>query len=228
VTLRIDIFTLFPGMFAGPFSESILKRAMAQDQVDIRIHDIRAWTTDRHHTADDTPYGGGAGMVMKVDPIVHAVENVLGEDLEQTEILLMAAGGTTFSQPIAHQLAERERIAIICGHYEGIDERVAEILHARQMSIGNYVLTGGEIPAMVITDAVTRLIPGVIEGASIADESHSIHDEGLVEYPQYTRPREFRGHEVPEILLSGHHAAIDAWRREQSRQRTRRWRPDHS
>ena len=223
MTLRIDIFTLFPGMFIGPFGESILKRAIAQNQVDIQIHDIRNWTTDRHRTADDTPYGGGAGMVMKVEPIVRAVEEVLGDDLSATRILLMAAGGTTFSQPVAHELALARRVAIICGHYEGIDERVSEILDAEQMSIGNYVLTGGEIPAMVITDAVTRLIPGVIEGASIADESHSVDGEGLVEYPQYTRPREFRGHEVPGILLSGHHAAIDTWRRQQSRERTRRW-----
>jgi tRNA (guanine37-N1)-methyltransferase len=215
-------------MFAGPFSESILKRAMIRNQVDIRIHDIRDWTTDKHHTADDTPYGGGAGMVMKVDPIVHAVEDILADDLASAQVLLMAAGGETFSQPVAHELARSERIAIVCGHYEGIDERVADILNARQMSIGSYVLTGGEIPAMAITDAVTRLIPGVIEGASIADESHSIEGEGLVEYPQYTRPREFRGHEVPEILLSGHHAAIETWRRTQSRERTRRWHDDKS
>jgi tRNA (guanine37-N1)-methyltransferase len=224
--LQIDIFTLFPEMFTGPFSESILKRAAARELVDIQVHNIRDWTTDRHHTADDTPYGGGAGMVLKVEPIVSAVESVLGDDIETAVILIMAAGGSMFDQRVAHDLATSKRIALICGHYEGIDERVANILQAGQLSIGNFVLTGGELAAMVVTDAVVRLVPGVIEGASIADESHGIDGEGLVEYPQYTRPREFRGQEVPGILLSGHHAEIEKWRREQSRERTNKWRPE--
>lgn len=224
--LRIDIFTLFPDMFSGPFSESILKRATARNLALIAVHDIRTWTTDRHHTADDTPYGGGAGMVLKVDPIVAAVETVLGTDLPVTEILIMAAGGHVFDQTFAHQLSESRRIAIICGHYEGIDERVAEILDARQVSVGDFVLTGGELPAMVIADAVVRLVPGVIDNASITDETHSIVGDGLVEYPQYTRPREFRGHAVPDILLSGHHGEIARWRQEQARIRTATWRPD--
>jgi tRNA (guanine37-N1)-methyltransferase len=225
-TLRIDIFTLFPEMFGGPFSESILKRARERDLTRIDVHNIRDWTTDRHNTADDTPYGGGAGMVLKVEPIVTAVEDVLGSDLGTGEILMMTAGGYLFDQARAHELATSSRIALICGHYEGIDERVAEILNATQVSIGNFVLTGGELPAMTIVDAVVRLIPGVIDNASISDESHNIEGEGLVEYPQYTRPREYRGLDVPDVLLSGHHAEIDKWRREQSRNRTALWRPD--
>ena len=225
-SLRIDIFTLFPDMFAGPFSESILKRAREKNLAQVDVHDVRAWTTDRHHTADDTPYGGGAGMVLKVDPIVAAVEGVLGDDLPTATVLIMTAGGYLFDQQRAHDLSTTGRIAIICGHYEGIDERVAEVLNATQVSVGNFVLTGGELPAMVIADAVIRLVPGVIEDASIADESHSIDGGGLVEYPQYTRPREFRGHEVPDILLSGHHAEIAKWRLAQSKLRTRQWRPD--
>jgi tRNA (guanine37-N1)-methyltransferase len=226
IRLRIDIFTLFPEMVSAPLSESILKRARQQGIVEIEVHDIRNWTTDRHHTADDTPYGGGAGMVLKVEPIVTAVEEVLGDDLGSAEILIMSAGGFLFDQRRAHQLAGASRIAIICGHYEGIDERVAEILGATQVSIGNFVLTGGELAASVITDAVVRLVPGVIDAESIAHESHGLEGEGHVEYPQYTRPREFRGHEVPPVLLAGHHAEIAKWRAEQARIRTEQWRPD--
>jgi tRNA (guanine37-N1)-methyltransferase len=225
-SLRIDIFTLFPAMFEGPFTESILKRAQAAGTVEIVLHDIRTWTTDRHRTADDTPYGGGAGMVMKVEPIVTGVEEVLGDDLPTATILLMAASGERFAQPLAHQLSHSGRLAIICGHYEGVDERVVEILGARPVSIGDFVLTGGELPAMVIVDSVVRLIPGVIDAQSIADESHGIHGDGHVEYPHYTRPVTFRGHTVPPVLLSGHHAEIERWRREQAHDRTARWRPD--
>jgi tRNA (guanine37-N1)-methyltransferase len=224
--LRIDIFTLFPAMFSGPFTESIVKRAVAAGKIEIGIHDIREWTTDKHHTADDTPYGGGAGMVMKAPPIVEAVEAVLGDDLSPTWIGVMAAGGERFTQAHAHELAARSRIALICGHYEGIDQRAIDILGAHEVSIGDFVLTGGEIPAMVIADTVIRLVPGVIDAASIADESHVVGDSPLVEYPHYTRPVTYRGHEVPPILLSGHHAKIDEWRREQSMQRTVRLRPD--
>ncbi|HYI24254.1 MAG TPA: tRNA (guanosine(37)-N1)-methyltransferase TrmD, partial [Thermomicrobiales bacterium] len=213
VALRVDIFSLFPGMFAGPLSESIIKRAIAAGQVHIRVHDIRDWTTDKHHTADDTPYGGGAGMVMKAPPIVEAVESVLGDDLATSRILLLSAGGRSFRQSLAHDLALAGRIAMICGHYEGIDQRVVDILGAEEISIGDYVLTGGELPAMVITDAIVRLVPGVIAADSIAEESHGDPDQPLVEYPHYTRPLEYRGHVVPDVLLSGHHAKIAAWRR---------------
>ena len=221
--LRVDIFTLFPGMFAGPLSESIIHRAIGRGLVEIAIHDIRDWTTDRHRTADDTPYGGGAGMVMTAPPIIAAVESILADDLPRTRIVLLAAGGHRFDQQSAWAFSRDRRIALICGHYEGIDERVAEILAAEQWSIGDFVLTGGELPAMVVVDAVTRLLPGVIEASSIADESH---EAGLIEYPHYTRPASVRGSDVPDVLISGHHANIRAWRREQSIRRTARWRPD--
>lgn len=220
---RIDIFSLFPTMFEGPMSESILKRASAAGLIDIQVHDIRHWTHDRHRTADDTPYGGGAGMVMKAPPIVEAVEDVLGDELRETHIAIMSAGGRRYTQSVALDLAGKKRLALICGHYEGIDDRVGEILDADELSIGDYVLTGGELAAMVVADSVARLIPGVIDAESIREESHSI--EG-VEYPHYTRPVEFRGHRVPDILLSGHHANIEKWRAEEARKRTARWRPD--
>lgn len=224
--LSVDIFTLFPSMFPGPFDESILKRARAQGIIDVRIHDIRDWTRDRHHTADDTPYGGGAGMVMKAPPIVEAVEDVLGDDLATAHIAITSAGGRRFSQKIAHELATCERLVLICGHYEGIDERVSTLLDADELSIGDYVMTGGELPAMVIVDAVARLIPNVITAESIADESHAESRAAIVEYPHYTRPADYRGHVVPPVLLSGHHARIDEWRQHEARKRTERWRPD--
>jgi tRNA (guanine37-N1)-methyltransferase len=224
--LRLDLFTLFPGMFTGPFDESIVKRARAAGLIEIGIHDIRAWTTDRHHTADDTPYGGGAGMVMKAPPIVEAVEAVLGADLHRTHVVLLSAGGRRFSQAVAHELAGKPRLALICGHYEGIDERVTQLLHADELSIGDYVLTGGELPAMVVADAVMRLVPGVIDPASVVEESHGDPDEALVEYPHYTRPFSYRGLEVPEVLLSGHHARIADWRRTQAFAKTQRRRSE--
>ena len=223
--LRIDIFTLFPAMFVGPFDESIIKRARQRVLIEIAIHDIRDWTHDRHHTADDTPYGGGAGMVMMAPPIVEAVEAVLGEDLARSRIIIMSAAGRPFRQAAAHELAGAGRIALICGHYEGIDERAAIILGAEELSIGDYVLTGGELAAMVVADSVVRLIPGVIDAASTTEESHS-GEEALVEYPHYTRPVEYRGHRVPDILLSGHHANIAAWRRSEAHRRTAERRPD--
>ncbi len=221
--IRFDLFTLFPGIFSGPFEESILKRAQAAGLVSIAVHDIRDWTTDRHRTADDTPYGGGAGMVMIAPPLVDAVEQTLGDELPRSRVLLMAAGGRPFTQAFARDLAEAPRVAIICGHYEGIDQRVVDVLQAEEVSIGDYVLTGGELPAAIVVDAVSRLVPGVIDAASIDEESHG---EGLLEYPHYTRPRVFRGLEIPEILVSGHHAAIAQWRREQAIRRTLRIRPD--
>lgn len=223
--LTVEIFTLFPAMFT-PLQESIIKRAQQRGLVRVRVHDIRDWTHDRHRTADDTPYGGGAGMVMKAPPIVEAVEDVLGDDFEHAHIALTSAGGRPFTQAIAHELAAQERIVLICGHYEGIDERVSSLLHADELTIGDYVLTGGELPAMVIADAVIRLVPGVIDAQSIAEESHVAGSDALVEYPHYTRPHTYRGESVPEILLSGHHAQIAAWRGEQAIERTRRWRPE--
>ena len=221
--MRFDLFTLFPGMFRGPLDESILKRAQAAGLIEVAVHDIRDWTTDRHRTADDTPYGGGAGMVMMAPPVVAAVEATLGDDLAETAVFLLSAAGERFSQSMARELATRQRVALICGHYEGVDERVISVLGARELSIGDYVLTGGELPAMVVLDAVSRLVPGVIEAASLADESHQ---QFLVEYPHYTRPASFRGHDVPEVLFTGHHANIARWRREQAIRRTARHRPD--
>jgi len=221
--MRFDLFTLFPEMFAGPFEASILKRARAAGTIVIGVHDIRDWTTDRHRTADDTPYGGGAGMVMAAPPIVAAVEATLGDEFASTPIVVLSPAGRRFTQEVARDYAGRQRLALICGHYEGIDERVVEALGADELSIGDYVLTGGELAAMVVVDAVARLVPGVIASASIAEESH---DVGLVEYPHYTRPLRFREREVPPVLLSGHHAEIARWRREQAIRRTARRRPD--
>jgi tRNA (guanine37-N1)-methyltransferase len=220
---RIDIFSLFPAMFEGPFHESILRRAATSGLLEFAIHDIRDWAHDRHRTADDTPYGGGAGMVMKAPPIVEAVEDVLGDALPETHIAIMSAGGRRYTQEVAAELATRSRLALICGHYEGIDDRVGHILNADELSIGDYVLTGGELAAMVVADSVARLIPGVIAEASVQEESHSMTG---VEYPHYTRPVEYRGLRVPDILLSGHHANIETWRAEQAAERTARWRPD--
>ena len=221
--LRFDVFTLFPGIFNGPLDESILRRARDRGIVQIDIHDIRDWAIDRHRTVDDTTYGGGAGMVMMAPPIVSAVEATLGSDLVRSRILVMSAGGRLFSQAIAEELVESTRIGIVCGRYEGIDYRAIQILDAEEISIGDYVLTGGELAASVVIDAVTRLIPGVIDAASVAEESHR---ERLVEYPQFTRPPVFRERAVPPVLLSGHHAEIGRWRREQSVRRTARLRPD--
>lgn len=214
---RFDVFTLFPAMFAGPLDESIIERAKQRGLIEINLHDIREWTHDRHRTVDDNPFGGGAGMVMKVPPIVEAVEDVLGDALPSSEILLMSPSGRRFNQELARDLAEKKRIVLICGHYEGVDDRVTQILHCQEISIGDFVLTGGELPAMAIIDAVARLTPGAIHEASLSEESH---DSGLVEYPHYTRPAVYRGLAVPDVLLSGHHAHIEAWRREQSRLRT--------
>lgn len=215
MTIRFSIFTLFPAMFTGPFGESIVRRAVEKDLIEIDIHDLREWTYDRHRTADDRPYGGGAGMVLMAPPIVEGVEQVLAG--RPARILMTNAGGRAFDQQFASELSSEPEIVLICGHYEGIDARAGQLLGAEDVSIGNYVLTGGELPAMVIVDAVTRLIPGVIDDESIVEESHS---DGLIEYPHYTRPAEYRGLAVPPILLSGHHAEIAAWRRQQSILRT--------
>lgn len=223
IALRVDVFTLFPSMFVGPLTESIVQRAQENGLLAIHVHDFRQWATDRHRTVDDTPYGGGAGMVIKAPPLLAAVESVLGPDTDNTKIVLLSASGRLFSQAIARELALSRRLALICGHYEGIDERVAELLHADLISIGDYVLTGGELPAMVLIDAVARLIPGVIDQASIAEESHS---GGLLEYPHFTRPATFRGLPVPDVLRTGNHALIQRWRRQQALRRTAQWRPD--
>ena len=217
--MHFDIFTLFPGMFQGPLSESILKRAQERGLLDIALYDIRAATTDKHHMVDDYPYGGGAGMVMKPDPIFAAIEAVH----QGGPIILLTPQGRLFNQSIARELAQEPRITLLCGHYEGIDERVTRHLVTDELSIGDYVLTGGELGAMIIVDAVSRLLPGVLSEGSTDDESHS---NNLLEYPQYTRPAEFRGLRVPDVLLSGNHAQIHRWRRKESLRKTRARRPD--
>jgi tRNA (guanine37-N1)-methyltransferase len=210
-------------MFAGPFDESILKRAIDQGIIEVNIHDIRNWTTDRHRTVDDSPYGGGAGMVMMAPPVVAAAEAVLGADRETAKVLILSPAGRLFNQGRAREFSHEKRLLLICGRYEGIDDRVREELNAEEVSIGDYVVTGGELAAMVVIDAVARLVPGVITTESTASESH---DEYLVEYPHFTRPPVFRGRAVPDVLLSGHHAQIAAWRRAQSIRRTAERRPD--
>jgi len=221
--MRWDIFTLFPGMFAGPMSESIIKRAAERGLVEFALHDWRAFATDRHRTVDDTPYGGGAGMVLQAPPLVAAVEDALGEEFGRVPVILMTPAGRRFDQRVAEELSAQPRLALVCGHYEGFDERVHDLIVTDAISIGDYVLTGGELAAMVIVDAVTRLLPGVIDAASIAEESHSM---GLLEGPHYTRPTEFRGLGIPPVLVSGHHANIATWRRREALRRTLAHRPD--
>lgn len=221
--MRFDIFTLFPEMFAGVFDESILKRARDAHLIDIGLHDIRDYAEGKHRITDDYPYAGGGGMVMKPEPIFAAVEAVLGAP-PQVPVILLSPQGRVFNQNIAYELAQQPHLALICGHYEGVDERVREHLATDEISIGDYVLTGGEIPAMIIVDAVARLIPGVLgDPAAARQDSHA---SGLLEGPHYTRPAEFRGWRVPEALLSGNHAQIAKWRRREALRRTFERRPD--
>lgn len=221
--MRWDVLTLFPGMFAGPFSASIVKRAIDRGLLEIVLHDIRNAATDRHRTVDDTPYGGGAGMVMRAPPIVETVEQLLGPTPDRPPVILLTPTGRRFTQQVAHELSRLPRVVLICGHYEGVDERARELVVTEELSIGDFVLTGGELAAMVVIDAVTRLLPGAIAAASLAAESHG---DGLLEYPHYTRPVAYRGLVVPEVLLGGHHANIAAWRRREALRRTFLARPD--
>lgn len=219
--MKIDVLTLFPEMFSGPMDASIVGRARKAGLLDLRLQNLRQWTHDRHKTVDDKPFGGGAGMVLKPEPIFEAVES-LADD--KTHVILTAPAGRPFTQAIARELAQKEHLLIICPSYEGVDDRVCEALVDDELSIGDYVLTNGGLPAMVIIDTVTRLLPGALGDAeSAVDESFS---HGLLEYPHYTRPAEFRGMKVPEMLLSGHHAEIEKWRAEQAKKRTEQRRPD--
>jgi tRNA (guanine37-N1)-methyltransferase len=233
--MRFDVFTLLPDVFHPYLASSILQRAHQCGLIDVHVHNIRDWTHDRHHVTDDEPYAGGGGMVMKVEPVFEAVESVLGPSTvlpglaaragrAASPVILLTPQGRVFTQKVAAELSAHPRLALICGRYEGVDERIRAHLATDEISIGDYVLTGGELPAMILIDAVARLIPGVLgdpDGA--ADDSHA---SGLLEYPHYTRPPEFRGWRVPEILLSGDHAKIAKWRREQSLLRTLERRPD--
>jgi tRNA (guanine37-N1)-methyltransferase len=222
--MRIDILTLFPGMFRGPFDESIIKRALDAGLASIRLHDIREWAEGKHSVCDDSPYGGGPGMVMKPEPVFAATEAVLEMAPERGPIILMTPIGRTFDHDLALELAKEERLVILCGHYEGFDARVHERLATHEISIGDYVLSGGEIPAMVVVDAVIRQIPGAL-GSPESAEQESFAD-GILEAPHYTRPPEFRGWGVPEVLLSGHHAEVEKWRHRQNLLLTARRRPE--
>ncbi len=224
--LRIDILTLFPAMFQGPFEESMIKRGVDRGLLDIRLHDLRDYTHDRHRTVDDYPYGGGAGMVLKPEPLFEGVEAIAGGGPagRRPRVILMTPQGRRLDQGTVVRLAGAEWLLLVCGHYEGIDERFRVGLVDEEISIGDFVLTGGELPAMILTDAVARLIPGVLgEQLSVAEESFS---EDLLEYPQYTRPPVYRGLEVPEVLISGHHEKVRLWRRRESLRRTLERRPD--
>lgn len=219
--MKIDVLTLFPAMFAGPLDESIVGRARASGLMDLRIHDLREYTHDRHRTVDDRPFGGGPGMLLKPEPIFEAIEALAGEN---TRVALMTPQGRRFDQAVAREVSAVEHLLLICGSYEGFDERIRTGLAHDEISIGDFVMTNGALPAMVVIDTVTRLLPGVLGDAeSATEESFS---DGQLEYPQYTRPAEFRGMKVPDVLLSGNHAEIEKWRAAESERRTRERRPD--
>lgn len=219
--MRIDVFTIFPGIVEGPLRESLLGKAIEADIVDVRVHDIRAFVTERHRQVDDEPYGGGPGMVLKPEPVFAAVES-LGEGTKR--VIVLSPAGRRLEQSLVRELAKESWLVLISGRYEGVDERVVEGLPAEEVSIGDYVLSGGEIPALVVLEAVTRLVPGVI-GKEESLERESFED-GALDHPHYTRPSEFRGMAVPDVLLSGNHAEVERWRREAAHEKTRRNRPD--
>jgi tRNA (guanine37-N1)-methyltransferase len=229
--MQFEVFTLLPEVFPPYLESSILQRARQRGLIDVRVHNIRDYTHDKHHTTDDTPYGGGGGMVMKPEPVFEAVESVLrlGTDLLRDQpvavpVILLTPQGRVFTQRVADELSRYERIALLCGRYEGVDERIREHLVTDEISVGDYVLTGGELPALLIIDAVSRLLPGVLgDPTGAEDDSHAM---GLLEYPHYTKPPEFRGWKVPEVLASGNHAKIEQWRREKALERTFHRRPD--
>jgi tRNA (guanine37-N1)-methyltransferase len=224
--MKIDILTLFPEICRAPLSESMMKRAQENKIVDLRVHNLRDWTTDKHHIVDDAPFGGGQGMVMKPEPIFAAVEDLKQSAIkkQQSKIILMSPAGRRLDQKMATDLSHESHLIVICGHYEGVDHRVIEHLVDLEISIGDYVLTNGAIAAVVLVDAIVRLLPGVLgHEHSAVDDSFSA---GLLEGPQYTRPAEFRGWKAPEVLLSGNHAEIAKWRKEEARKRTRKNRPD--
>lgn len=221
--MRIDILTLFPDIFQGPFSESIIKRAVEQGQAEIVLHDIRDYSTDKHHRVDDYPFGGGAGMVMQIEPIDRVISKLKSERYYD-EVIYMSPDGKRLDQRIVNQLSLKGNLIILCGHYKGVDQRVRDNFISMEISIGDYVLTGGELPAAVVVDSVVRLIPGVI-----SDETSALSDsfqDNLLAPPVYTRPAEYKGWKVPDILLSGHEAKIDRWREEQALERTKKLRPD--
>jgi tRNA (guanine37-N1)-methyltransferase len=235
--LKVDIVTIFPAMVTAPLTEGIVARAIAKGVLDVRVHDLRDFTTDRHRVVDDMPFGGGPGMVLKPEPLFAAVEAIVAQRSAETAasrrslgeggcaIVLTSPDGSRLTHAVAERLSALDHLVVLCGRYEGVDERVREHLATETISIGDYVLSGGELPALVIVDAVARLIPGVVgDEASVAGDTFA--RDGLLDFPQYTRPAEFRGLTVPPVLLSGHHAEIEKWRRQQALERTRKHRPD--
>ncbi len=222
--MRFDIFSLFPEVFQPYLDISILKRAIANELIEVHTHNIRDYATDKHHTTDDTPYGGGGGMIMKPEPIFTAVESVLGAP-PSCPVILLCPQGELFTQEIARELASHERLALLCGRYESFDERIRDHLATRTISIGDYVLTGGELPALILLDAVARLQPGVL-GDNEATDDDSFSTDGLLEYPQWTKPADFRGWKVPEVMQNGNLGEQLKWKRQQSLIRTLKWRPD--
>jgi tRNA (guanine37-N1)-methyltransferase len=225
--MTFHILTIFPEFFSGPFTHGVIARGKAAGKLEIRVHDLRHWTYDGHRTVDDRPFGGGEGMLLKPQPLFDAVEAILPERTEKRKVILLSAQGKRFEQVVARQFSELDELLLICGRYEGIDERVCEHLADDELSIGDFVLSGGELAAAVIVDAVARLLPGVLGNEdSSRNESFSGENEGLLDCPQYTRPAEFRGWKVPEVLLGGNHNEITRWRRAASREKTQRLRPD--
>ena len=223
--MKIDIITLFPGMFAGPFNDSIVKIAKEKKLVTIKLHNLRKWSKDSHNSVDDRPYGGGKGMVLMIEPIFEALKAIAPKaKTHKTKTILLSPQGNTFTQQKAKELAKLDHLVLISGHYEGFDERIRENLIDEEISVGDYVLTGGELPTMTIVDAVVRLIPGVLDKEATKNESFSKND--LLDYPQYTRPSVYKGWEVPEVLLSGDHAEIKKWRKEKSIEKTKKTRPN--
>jgi tRNA (guanine37-N1)-methyltransferase len=225
--LRFHIVTIFPDFFRGPFEHGVVARAQADKVLDIRVHDLRNWTCDRHRTVDDRPFGGGEGMLLKAQPLFEAVEAILPERTPKQKVILLSAQGRRFTQALADEYSGLNELVLICGRYEGVDERVAQHLADEEISIGDFVMSGGELAAAVIVDTVARLLPGVLGNEDSArNESFSVGNEGLLDCPQYTRPAEFRGWRVPDVLLGGNHEEIRRWRREASREKTERLRPD--
>ena len=219
--------TIFPDFFRGPFEHGVVARAQADKVLDIRVHDLRNWTCDRHRTVDDRPFGGGEGMLLKAQPLFEAVEAILPERTPKQKVILLSAQGRRFTQALADEYSGLNELVLICGRYEGVDERVAQHLADEEISIGDFVMSGGELAAAVIVDTVARLLPGVLGNEDSArNESFSVGNEGLLDCPQYTRPAEFRGWRVPDVLLGGNHEEIRRWRREASREKTERLRPD--
>lgn len=226
--MQFDVVTLFPGLFSGYLQESLLGKAIQGGLVDVRLHDLRRWSTDRHQRVDDRPFGGGPGMVLMVEPVVRCVEALRADGAEPGELVLLSPQGERLGQPLVESLAVSRRLILLCGRYEGFDQRVIDVLQPREISIGDYVLNGGEVAAMVMIDAISRLVPGVLgDDQSAVDDSFSAGNRGL-EYPHYTRPREYRGLKVPDVLLDGNHQAIEHWRRDQAAKKTRRRRADLS